>query len=105
MNKDKKSLKYLMVIKLLLVFVLSTIFQVNAATYGQNVTLNIKNASLKEVLDVLRKQTGYHFLYRTEMLNQTRQMSINVTNEPLTKVLLRRSAIYLFHQRENDHFT
>jgi TonB-linked SusC/RagA family outer membrane protein len=87
MNKDKKSLKYLMVIKLLLVFVLSTIFQVNAATYGQNVTLNIKNASLKEVLDVLRKQTGYHFLYRTEMLNQTRQMSINVTNEPLTKVL------------------
>ena len=87
MNKDKKSLKYLMVIKLLLVFVLSTIFQVNAATYGQNVTLNIKNASLKEVLDVLRKQTGYHFLYRTEMLTQTRQMSINVTNEPLTKVL------------------
>lgn len=87
MNKDRKSLKYLMVMKLLLVFVLSTIFQVNAATYGQNVTLNIKNASLKEVLDVLRKQTGYHFLYRTEMLNQTRQLSINVTNEPLTKVL------------------
>ncbi len=87
MTKDKKSLKYLMVIKLLLVFVLSTIFQVNAATYGQNVTLNIKNASLKEVLDVLRKQTGYHFLYRTEMLNQSRQLSINVTNAPLTKVL------------------
>ena len=87
MTKDKKSLKYLMVIKLLLVFVLSTIFQVNAASYGQNVTLNIKNASLKEVLDVLRKQTGYHFLYRTEMLNQSRQLSINVTNAPLTKVL------------------
>ena len=87
MNKDKKSIKFLMVIKLLLVFVLTTIFQVNAATYGQNVTLNVKNASLKEVLDVLRKQTGYHFLYRTEMLNQTRQLSINATNEPLTKVL------------------
>jgi TonB-linked SusC/RagA family outer membrane protein len=87
MTKDKKSLKYLMVIKLLLVFVLSTIFQVNAATYVQNVTLNIKNASLKEVLDVLRKQTGYHFLYRTEMLSQSRQLSINVTNAPLTKVL------------------
>ncbi len=87
MNKDKKSFKSLMVIKLLLVFVLTTIFQVNAATYGQNVTLNIKNASLKEVLEVLRKQTGYHFLYRTEMLSQTRELSINVTNEPLTKVL------------------
>jgi TonB-linked SusC/RagA family outer membrane protein len=87
MNKDKKSINFLMVVKLLLVFVLTTIFQVNAATYGQNVTLNVKNASLKEVLDVLRKQTGYHFLYRTEMLNQTRQLSINVTNEPLTKVL------------------
>jgi TonB-linked SusC/RagA family outer membrane protein len=87
MNKDRKSIKFLMVVKLLLVFVLTTIFQVNAATYGQNVTLNVKNASLKEVLDVLRKQTGYHFLYRTEMLNQTRQLSISVTNEPLTKVL------------------
>lgn len=87
MNKDKKSINFLMVVKLLLVFVLTTIFQVNAATYGQNVTLNVKNASLKEVLDVLRKQTGYHFLYRTEMLNQTRQLSISVTNEPLTKVL------------------
>ena len=87
MNKDRKSINFLMVVKLLLVFVLTTIFQVNAATYGQNVTLNVKNASLKEVLDVLRKQTGYHFLYRTEMLNQTRQLSISVTNEPLTKVL------------------
>ncbi len=87
MNKDRKSLKFLMVMKLLLVFVLTTIFQVNAATYGQNVTLNVKNASLKEVLDVLRKQTGYHFLYRTEMLNQTRQLSISVTNEPLATVL------------------
>ena len=87
MNKDKKSTNFLMVVKLLLVFVLTTIFQVNAATYGQNVTLNVKNASLKEVLDVLRKQTGYHFLYRTEMLNQTRQLNINVNNEPLIKVL------------------
>lgn len=87
MNKDKKSTNFLMVVKLLLVFVLTTIFQVNAATYGQNVTLNVKNASLKEVLEVLRKQTGYHFLYRTEMLNQTRQLNINVNNEPLIKVL------------------
>ena len=87
MNKDKKSTNFLMVVKLLLVFVLTTIFQVNAATYGQNVTLNVKNASLKEVLDVLRKQTGYHFRYRTEMLNQTRQLNINVNNEPLIKVL------------------
>jgi len=87
MNKDKKSTNFLMVVKLLLVFVLTTIFQVNAATYGQNVTLNVKNASLKEVLDVLRKQTGYHFLYRTEMLNHTRQLNINVNNEPLIKVL------------------
>jgi TonB-linked SusC/RagA family outer membrane protein len=87
MNKDKKSTNFLMVVKLLLVFVLTTIFQVNAATYGQNVTLNVKNASLKEVLEVLRKQTGYHFLYRTEMLNHTRQLNINVNNEPLIKVL------------------
>jgi TonB-linked SusC/RagA family outer membrane protein len=89
MNNDKKTFKILMVMKLLLILTLATIFQVNAATYAQNVTLNVKNASLKEVLEVLRKQTGYHFLYKASMLSQAKQLSLQVTNEPLTTVLVK----------------
>ena len=71
----------------MLLLVLLTSFQVNAANSRQNVTLNIKNASLKEVIEILRKQTGYHFLYKMEMLTKTTQLSINVTNAPLITVL------------------
>ncbi|MDB5019664.1 MAG: SusC/RagA family TonB-linked outer membrane protein [Pedobacter sp.] len=97
MNKDKiawtrrktsgSSGKLLRVAKLLLVLVVATIFQVNAASYGQNVTLNVKNATLRQVFDELRKQTGYHFLYKTEMLNQVKSINLKVTNQPIAQVL------------------
>jgi TonB-linked SusC/RagA family outer membrane protein len=97
MNKDtiafiykkvlRRSFHVLRVMKLLLILVLTTIFQVHAVTYGQNVTLNIRNASLKSVFNELRKQTGYHFLYKTEMLSQLKNVDIKVTNVPLVQVL------------------
>jgi TonB-linked SusC/RagA family outer membrane protein len=99
MNKDtiaftrkkflRRSSPFLRVMKLLLVLVLTTIFQVHAITYGQSVTLNVKNASFKSVFEALRKQTGYHFLYKTEMLSQLKNININVSNLPLAQVLER----------------
>jgi TonB-linked SusC/RagA family outer membrane protein len=97
MNKDKiawtrnrvfsRPVKLLRIAKLLLVLIVATIFQVNAATYAQNVTLNVKNASLKQVFDELSKQTSYHFLYKTEMLSQVKNINLSVTNEPIVQVL------------------
>jgi TonB-linked SusC/RagA family outer membrane protein len=74
--------------KVLLLLLLTSVFQVQAsATYGQNVTLNIKNAPFKSVLEELRKQTGYHFLYKTEMLIQLKNVNLKVTDAPLVQVL------------------
>ena len=86
-NVSRRSVKLLRATKLLLVLVAATIFQVNAATYGQNVTLKVKNASPRAVFEELRKQTGYHFLYKTEMLAQVKNISLHATNEPLVQVL------------------
>ncbi|MBB6129224.1 TonB-dependent receptor [Mucilaginibacter lappiensis] len=73
--------------KLVLILLITTIIQVNAASYAQTVSLNLKNASLREVIEELRQQTGYHFLYKMQMLDETRKISLSVNNEPLVQVL------------------
>jgi TonB-linked SusC/RagA family outer membrane protein len=79
--------KIFRVMKLVLILLITTIIQVNAASYAQTVSLNLKNASLREVMDELRQQTGYHFLYKMQMLDETRKVSLSVNNEPLAQVL------------------
>ena len=79
--------KIFRVMKLVLILLITTIIQVNAASYAQTVSLNLKNASLKEVMEELRQQTGYHFLYKMQMLDETRKVSLSVNNEPLVQVL------------------
>ena len=79
--------KIFRVMKLVLILLITTIIQANAASYAQTVSLNLKNASMKEVIEELRQQTGYHFLYKMQMLDETRKISLSVNNEPLDQVL------------------
>jgi len=79
--------KIFRVMKLVLILLITTIIQANAASYAQTVSLNLKNASMKEVIEELRQQTGYHFLYKMQMLDETRKISLSVNNEPLERVL------------------
>lgn len=72
--------------KLILLLIFLTVFQVNANTYAQSVSLDLKNTPLKQVFEVLRKQTGYHFLYKEDMINATK-ITIKASNEPFFKVL------------------
>ncbi|SDP82440.1 TonB-linked outer membrane protein, SusC/RagA family [Mucilaginibacter sp. OK268] len=79
--------KIFRVMKLVLILLITTIIQANAASYAQTVSLNLKNASMREVIEELRQQTGYHFLYKMQMLDETRKISLSVNNEPLDQVL------------------
>ncbi|SDE58339.1 TonB-linked outer membrane protein, SusC/RagA family [Mucilaginibacter pineti] len=73
--------------KLTIVLCMCTLLHVSAATYGQNITLKVKNISFEQLLDDLGKQSGYHFLYDELLINQGSAVSIDVTNLPLKKVL------------------
>src|SRR3546814_14017254 len=59
---------------LILVFSLASYASGNA----QEVTLDVKDKSLKEVFGELRRQTGYHFLYDETMIDKTAPVSITV---------------------------
>jgi TonB-linked SusC/RagA family outer membrane protein len=84
---SRVTFKILRVMKLVLILLITTVIQVSASSYAQTVSLNLKDASLKEAMDKIRKQTGYHFLYKTEMLSESKHINLSVSNEPLLQVL------------------
>src|SRR5688572_11355495 len=79
--------KLLLIMRLTTLILITAILQVSAVTYGQRVTLSARNKSLAAVLEQIRSQTGYDFLYKTEILKATKNVSIQVENADLKDVL------------------
>lgn len=63
------------------------IMQVNANSFSQNITLNVKNVPLHRILEEIRTQTDYDFLYNQEVLKRSKPVTLNVKNAPIEKVL------------------
>jgi TonB-linked SusC/RagA family outer membrane protein len=79
--------KILLVVKITTFFLLVTFMAASAATYAQKVTLTEKNASLEKVLNKIRKQTGYDFVYDAKLLKNAKPVTINVTNVSIDEAL------------------
>src|SRR4051812_33835541 len=79
--------KLLLIMKLTVVLLIVTILQVNAASYAQIVSLNVKNTPVKEVLNQLTKQTGYNFLCDADIIKVSTPITLNVNNTALKTVL------------------
>jgi len=79
--------KFLRIMKLTLVLLTAAFMQVSAATYGQKISLTVENTPLEKVFDQLRQQSGYNFLYNSQMLKQSKPVSLSVKNEQLNAVL------------------
>ncbi|MES2458464.1 MAG: SusC/RagA family TonB-linked outer membrane protein [Bacteroidota bacterium] len=62
--------------------------QVSAATFGQRITMNQKNASLSVVLKEIRKQSGYDFFYDFNKVPRSQKVSVNVNNASLDETLV-----------------
>jgi len=79
--------RIIMRVNLIAILFIVFLMQVSANSLAQKVTLNYKEASLKEVFNDLKKQTGYKFLYTHEMLSEARKVTITITDAPLREVL------------------
>lgn len=86
-KKQRGVLKSLLVMKLTIFLVIICCVQVSATGRAQTVTLNEHDISLKKVFDQIKAQTGYIFFYEKSTLEHTANVSINVKNEPIKKVL------------------
>jgi len=81
-------LKTLLVMKLTILIVLFTTFQVQAGNAnGQGISLDLKNTDVKTVLKTIEKNTRYRFLYNYELSGLRTQLDFKSTEAPIGKVL------------------
>ncbi len=79
--------KSLLIMKLIVILIFISCMQVSAKSYSQNITLNLKSVELKKALSTIEKQSDYRFLYSERKMTGSDRVSINVTNEDISKVL------------------
>lgn len=79
--------KSLRVMRLTAFILLCACLQVAARTAGQNVTLRIKNAPMKEVFREIQKQTGLNILVKESLLEKAGKITLDVKDMPVEQVL------------------
>ncbi len=77
----------LLIMRFTTILLIATIMQVSASTYAQKITINRKNASLDQIINEIRVQSGYDFFYKNQLLKNTKLVSLNVKEASLDKVL------------------
>ncbi|WP_418501814.1 SusC/RagA family TonB-linked outer membrane protein [Flagellimonas sp.] len=76
--------------KLLLSLFFATLLQINANLEGnrsKNITLDLKSATVLDVIREIETTTDYRFLYRKDQLDTSRKMDIRAKNEKLERIL------------------
>lgn len=82
--------KKLIIMRNAVLLMLISAFQVFATgSYSQTaqLSLNLRNASIKEVLLEIENQSEFYFLYNSELIDVSRKVDISVKNEKVNEVL------------------
>lgn len=87
-NSGQLVQKALRIMKLTAFFILATCLHVNAVDgYGQKVTLSEREVHIEKIFTEIKRQTGFNFLYTSNVLAGTHRVSVSVTNATVTEVL------------------
>ncbi|RYG09582.1 MAG: hypothetical protein EOO07_23625, partial [Chitinophagaceae bacterium] len=70
--------KLLLVMKLTAILLMCVALHVSAASFSQTVTLPRQTASLKTVFKEIKKQTGYFFFYKGQLLQNRPNIEIEL---------------------------
>ncbi len=79
--------KFLLMMRCFALILTAMIMQVSAATLGQSITLNAKNASLSNIIKEIREQSGYDFFFNKELIQKSKPVTLNVKNASIEEVL------------------
>jgi hypothetical protein len=80
--------KIFRVMKLTFILLVVLILNASAEGFSQKVTYSAENVSLETVFTVIKKQTGYGFFFQEELFALSKPVTINASNEDLSKVLI-----------------
>jgi len=79
--------KLFLIMKLSFLLLLACLFQANASSYAQQVTLHSKGASLVETLKEIGRQSGYNVFYDARIMEKAEPVTIQGRNIPLLEAL------------------
>lgn len=80
-------LKFICVMNITGVLIFATALQVSANSYAQQVNIDVQKAPLEDVLFIIQQQTGYDFLYSTQLIRSALPVSVSLKNTPLMAAL------------------
>lgn len=73
-------------LKSLMIFIL-TCLPLLGVSAQQKVTVNVVNASLKQVFSTIENQTSYRFSYKSDIIDHRKDITIRKSGVPVTAVL------------------
>ncbi|SDE94457.1 TonB-linked outer membrane protein, SusC/RagA family [Mucilaginibacter pineti] len=79
--------KTLLVMKITTFLLLMTIMTVSATSLAQKISLSEKNASLEQVLNKIRQQSGYDFVYSEDLFLNSSPITVNIKDATLDEAL------------------
>ncbi|RZK70355.1 MAG: hypothetical protein EOO85_21170, partial [Pedobacter sp.] len=78
---------YQLTMRLTLFLTLFFTLEATAYSHAQKITMEVKNASMKSVLQELRKKSGYAFIYNDNDLDKAASVSVKISDKELLEVL------------------
>src|SRR5699024_6208395 len=79
--------RMLLIMKIIIALLLIGTIQLNATTFSQTITLNVKDVSLKQVFDAVHQQTRFGVIYSDEHVNKKHKITISAHQMPLGEFL------------------
>lgn len=73
--------------KQLLLMLLTVTFCSSAALAAKNVTVDLDNATLRHLFRTIEKQTDYRFSYRSDIVDDSKDITLHMTDKPVQDVL------------------
>nr|WP_167346208.1 TonB-dependent receptor [Pedobacter ginsenosidimutans] len=73
--------------RLTIILIMVAFLHASAGSFAQQVSINVKDAPLREVLNQLTKQTGYNFICDANVISGSVPVTVRFKNTPLQKVL------------------
>lgn len=86
-NHRKHAGSIVLAMKLTFIFLTVTLIQVHAAVNAQNITVAGRNIPVKQIFQLIKKQTGYAIFYNQDMIANAQPVTMDVQNMPLEKFL------------------
>jgi type II secretory pathway component GspD/PulD (secretin) len=79
--------KTLLIMKLIIIIMTGFLLQASASTFAQKISYTKKDATIREVLQQITKQTGYEVLYADKKLRDSKKLNVNFKQTDLKVVL------------------